>query len=485
MPEAPEASPAGVGAAGIERWGIERVGVHERHHRRLFDNFTLWLSANLVVSTVALGGVAVPVFRLGFGQAVLAVVLFNVLGTLPVAFFATLGPRLGLRQMTLSRYAFGWTGAKVMAFFNVVACIGWSAVGTLLAAEILNALSGGGIPVAAGVLAVAVLTALVSIYGYRYVHLYERYAWIPMAAIFLLIAACVLPRFHPPVPAACGIPALGDWISFGGVVFGAAIGWSSYAADYTAHQPENAPRGRIFAFTFAGVALPCALLELLGLAITGAGYPEAAFAGGGGATVAAVLRPLGLWGSVLLAVLAFGMVGNNIPNDYSLGLSMQVLGRRFQKVPRAVWTFLGAVSYVTIALVANGHFDALLTNFLLVVAYWLGPWSVILLLEHALCRGRYDLGAWNDPGRLPAGWAALLAMAAGFGGVALGASQAFFTGPLARWLDPPHGMDLGFEIGSLAAAVVYLLLRPLERRPPPPSRRPGELSSRACAGGRP
>jgi NCS1 nucleoside transporter family len=451
---------------GIERWGIERVGAHERHHRRLFDNFTLWLSANLVVSTVALGGLAVPVFRLGFAQATAAVVLFNVLGTLPVAFFATLGPRLGLRQMTLSRYAFGWTGAKIMAGFNVVACVGWSAVGTLLAAEILNELSAGAFPIAGGVLAVAVLTAVVSIYGYRYVHFYERHAWIPMAVVFLLIAVLVLPRFRPPVAAAHGVSALGDWISFGGVVFGAAIGWSSYAADYTAHQPEETSRGRVFALTFAGVALPCALLQMLGIVITGAGYPARSFAGGGGAYVAVVLRPLGLWGEILLAVLAFGMVANNIPNDYSLGLSMQVLGRRFQKVPRAVWTFLGAVSYVTIALLANGHFDALLTNFLLVMAYWLGPWSAILLLEHAARRGRYDPDAWDRPERLPSGRAALLAMAAGFVGVALGASQVFFTGPVARWLDPPHGMDLGFELGSLFAAVAYLLLRPLERRPP-------------------
>ena len=51
-------------------------------------------------------------------------------------------------------------------------------------------------------------------------------------------------------------------------------------------------------------------------------------------------------------------------------------------------------------------------------------------------------------------------MAAGFVGVALGASQAFFTGPLARWLDPPHGLDLGFELGSLVAALAYVALRP-------------------------
>ncbi|MBV8821164.1 MAG: hypothetical protein JO123_00070, partial [Ktedonobacteraceae bacterium] len=50
---------------GIETRGIEPVSPKERAHVRIFDNFTMWLSANLVISTVALGALAVPVFRLG------------------------------------------------------------------------------------------------------------------------------------------------------------------------------------------------------------------------------------------------------------------------------------------------------------------------------------------------------------------------------------------------------------------------------------
>jgi len=56
--------------------------------------------------------------------------VFNILGVLPPAIFSTLGPRLGLRQMTIARFSFGWVGRIIMAFFNVAACIGWSAVRT-------------------------------------------------------------------------------------------------------------------------------------------------------------------------------------------------------------------------------------------------------------------------------------------------------------------------------------------------------------------
>jgi len=92
---------------GVETHGIERVSPETRTHVRIIDNFTMWLSANLVISTIGLGALAVPIFGLGFWDSVAVIIIFNALGVLPVAFFSTLGPKLGLRQMTISRFAFG------------------------------------------------------------------------------------------------------------------------------------------------------------------------------------------------------------------------------------------------------------------------------------------------------------------------------------------------------------------------------------------
>src|SRR5690242_9564564 len=108
---------------GLETHGIERVSPTTRTHVRIFDNFTMWLSANLVISTVALGTLATVVFKLGFWDSLAIIFVFNLLGVLPPAILSTLGPRLGLRQMTISRFAFGRIGASIMALFNVAACI--------------------------------------------------------------------------------------------------------------------------------------------------------------------------------------------------------------------------------------------------------------------------------------------------------------------------------------------------------------------------
>src|SRR5919109_1944583 len=150
---------------GIETHGIERVSPATRAHVRIVDNFTMWLSANLVISTVGLGALAVPIFGLGFWDSLAAIVIFNILGVLPVAFFSTLGPRLGLRQMTISRFSFGWVGAIIMALFNVAACIGWFAVHVIVGGQLIAAITNGAVPRWAGILVIAILTTLVSIYG--------------------------------------------------------------------------------------------------------------------------------------------------------------------------------------------------------------------------------------------------------------------------------------------------------------------------------
>jgi NCS1 nucleoside transporter family len=474
---------------GIETHGIERVSPETRTHVRIFDNFTMWLSANLVISTIALGALASQVFFLGFWDSLAVILVFNALGVLPPAIFSTLGPRLGLRQMTISRFSFGWVGGIVMAFFNVAACIGWSAVNVIVGGQLITALACGaaapeqcsasvlGISMSGvvlrslGILLIAILTTLVSIYGYRYVHRYERYAWIPMAIIFVIVTVVMISTKHVvilPTPA-LNAAEIAGMISFGGAVYGFATGWSSYAADYNVNQPENTRPARVFWLTFLGIFIPCVLLEVLGMLLASWLGPNIL----GGQLLAVALGPLGTFGKVLVFLLALSIIANNIPNDYSLGLSVQVFGRSWQRVPRYIWTLIGAIIYVVIAILTAGSFNETLNSFLLLVAYWLGPWAIILIVEHFVIRkGFYNVEDWNNRRRLPIGWAALVAMAIGLFGAFLGLAQALvykgtvtpITGPIGGLINKPFGMDVGFELGVVFALIVYLILRPIELR---------------------
>lgn len=72
-----------------------------------------WLSANLVVTTFAVGVLAIPAFNLSFVNSALVIIFMNILGILPVCFFSTFGPKFGLRQIVLSRFYFGYQGTRL------------------------------------------------------------------------------------------------------------------------------------------------------------------------------------------------------------------------------------------------------------------------------------------------------------------------------------------------------------------------------------
>lgn len=495
-----------VGKLGVEQRGIERVLPDERTDTGMSKIGTLWLSANMTVSTFAIGALAQPVFDLGFVDTSLTIVFINTLGILPVCFFSTFGPRFGLRQMVLSRYFFGYYGAKLgmlasplllvpsipslrlikyttdsaqVAIFNILSCLGWASVNVIVGAQLLAAVNPEHpLPGWAGILIISLSTLLITTFGYRLVHAYERWSWIPVFIIFLIVAGELgrSGKFSSLLPLSRGPAEAGSILSFAASVFGFATGWTSYAADYTVYQPSTSSPRRIFAWTFGGLFFPLVFTELLGAAVmtTAAAGPDdnaykAAYAasGIGGILAAVLVPPLGGFGSFCLVVLALSIVANNCPNIYSVGLSLQVLARRTQRVPRTLWTLLGTCAYLGIAVPGYDMFESWLENFMLVIAYWLAAYEGVSLAEHFVFRrrrhGGYEVADHDRPGRLPPGMAAAGAFGVGVVGAVLGMAQVWFTGPVGRLCGGELGGDVGFELAFGFAGVSYVAFRAVER----------------------
>ena len=75
-----------------------------------------WMAANTTVSTFALGTLGSSIWQMGFKDAALTILFFNLFPTLVVAYFSTWGPKTGLRQLALSRWAVSdllwWNGGE-------------------------------------------------------------------------------------------------------------------------------------------------------------------------------------------------------------------------------------------------------------------------------------------------------------------------------------------------------------------------------------
>lgn len=243
----------------------------------------------------------------------------------------------------------------------------------IVGAQLINAVNPN-VPGYAGIIIIAACTFIVTLFGYKVVHAYEFWSWIPSFIIFLIVLGefAHSGKFYN-IPMQVGSSEAGSILSFAASVFGFATGWTSYAADYTVYQPVNTSSIKVFAWVFGGLMFPLCLTEMLGLAVVTATINDPTYLDAyhndhiGGLLAQVLFGPLGRFGKFCLVVMALSIIANNCPNIYSLTFSLQILARQTQRVPRFLWTFIGTLVYCAIAIPGYSHFESVLENFMLLI----------------------------------------------------------------------------------------------------------------------
>jgi purine-cytosine permease-like protein len=229
-------------------------------------------------------------------------------------------------------------------------------------------------------------------------------------------------------------------------------------ADYFVYYPENTSRWKVFAVTVIGLVISFTPMFILGIGLgsgiaSNASWSDAYNVSQGALAVEA-LRPLGSFGSFISVVLALGLIANLVAPTYAAGLDFQVLGHSFQRVPRVVWNTAGAIIYAVCAIAGREHLAEIFTNFLALMGYWVSIWIGIVLEEHLIFRKWRGIGwnweAWNDPSKLPIGFAASVAFLVGWVGAILCMAQVWYIGPLAAMIGE-YGGDVRSYLGFLTA----------------------------------
>ncbi|MGC4440566.1 cytosine permease, partial [Streptococcus suis] len=92
------------------------------------SQFTLWFGANMQITAVVDGALAV-VFGAEAMTAILGLLIGNILGGIVMALHSAQGPRLGLPQMISSRVQFGVKGAALPLVLVILMYVGFAATG--------------------------------------------------------------------------------------------------------------------------------------------------------------------------------------------------------------------------------------------------------------------------------------------------------------------------------------------------------------------
>ncbi len=437
----------GAKVAAVEPGGAEFIPLSERHGTPL-QQFWTWVSPNMEFATIFVGIIGVWFFGQSFWMASLAIVLGTALGSVSMGALAARGPLFGVPQMVLSRIGFGFLGNILPAGVNaVVAGIGWFAVNSVSGAFALNALFGWNSKICLLIIVLAQLA--VAFFGHNLVHMFERLAFPFLVVVFAIASVVIVSKSHPGAHIA-GVPG-GFLITFG-AAFGYAAGWNPYASDYTRYLPKDTNRKATGLWAGLGVFLSCVLLEIVGAAAATITSVDKF----GANPTAGFTSHLPTWmADVTLLAIALGAICANALNVYSGSMSFLALGI---KLPLALRRAIvaGVFGVVGFFVALSGLHDAgtKYNNFLLVIAYWIGPWLGVFFADQLLRRGKRVDGFLFDRKHNP--WAGFAAMAIAIAvSIYLFANQTDYIGVVPE--HNAHFGDLTFEVGFVLAALLYAL----------------------------
>jgi purine-cytosine permease-like protein len=344
-------------------------------------------------------------------------VLGSALGSLSMGFLAARGPLFGVPQMVLSRIGFGFLGNILPAGINsLVAGVGWFAVNSVSGAFALNALLGWNTKLCLLIIVVAELG--VAFFGHNLVHTFERWSFPFLVVIFAIASVVIVSKAHPGAHVA-GVP--GGWLITFGAAFGYAAGWNPYASDYTRYLPPDTNRRATGLWAAAGFT--------------------------------SHLTP---WlADITLLAIALGAVCANALNIYSGSMSFLAMGIRIHaSMRRAIVAVVFGVAGFFLALSGLHDAGTKYNDFLLIIAYWIGPWLGVFFADQWLRRGKRVDGFLFDRKHNPWGGFAAMAIAIAVS-IYFFANQVRYVGVVPKHY-PAFG-DIAFEVGFVLAAVLYVI----------------------------
>ncbi|BAQ72087.1 permease for cytosine/purines, uracil, thiamine, allantoin [Pseudomonas sp. Os17] len=438
----------------IERRSIDYIPEAERHGR-LLSQFTLWLGANLQITAIVTGALAVVLGGDVF-WSLIGLLIGQLLGGAVMALHAAQGPRLGLPQMISSRVQFGVYGAAIPMVLVCLMYLGFTATGTVLSGQALGQMFG--VSDSLGILIFASVIVLVTVLGYRVIHYIGRVASVIGVVAFFYLFSRLLEQTD--VSALLAIRHF-SWSSFLLAVSLAAswqIAFGPYVADYSRYLPSKTSPLKTFFAAGAGSVIGAQVAMVLG--VFAAALSQGQFAG------REVAYIVGLGGSGAIAAMlyfsiAFGKVTISTLNSYGSFMCIATIISGFRgelkvtRLQRLIAVLLIVGTATLIALLGQHSFLGAFKSFILFLLAFFTPWSAINLVDfYCITKERYDIPALSNPDGRYGRWNVMGITIYVFGVLIQMPfiSTHFYTGPLVASLGDT---DISWIIGLLVPAALY------------------------------
>ena len=443
----------------IEQHSIDYIP-HAERHGKVWHQGPFWFTGNFVLPTLVVGFLG-PSLGLSVWFSVLAVFLGACFGTFFMAFHANQGPRMGLPQMIQSRAQFGSRGALVPFTATVFVYVGFLVFDTILATQGIGLIAPN-----SKILWYPLLIALsivIAVVGHDLLHFIQRWLTYILVIVFAIITVVAIVHFSsaPVDPAAPASTAGWNTVAFlvqFSIAAGYNISYAVYVSDYTRYLPANVSAPKLITSVYAGAALSAVWLMSLG-AILASYIPSA--------DPILALKQIGDlifpgFGTVTVLVSVLALISIMGVNAYGAMLTGASAIDGFKAVRptvrlRVVGLIVVGVACLIIALVIPDNYVASFNNFVLLMLYFLVPWTAVNLVDfYFVRRGKYAITEILKPNGLYGRWSwrGVVAYTVGFLAMIPFFSVSFFVGPVAQLLG---GSDFSFVIGLVVSGGLYLI----------------------------
>jgi nucleobase:cation symporter-1, NCS1 family len=456
----------GTAPAAIERRSIDYVPDAERHGA-LASQFSLWLGTNLQITAIVTGALAVVLGGDVF-WSLIALFAGQLTGGAVMALHGAQGPQLGLPQMISSRVQFGVYGAIIPLAAVCLMYVGFSASGTVLAGQAVGQLLG--VEDGVGIAVFGCLIVVVTLFGYRLIHLLGRVSSVIGVAAFVYMFSRLLASHDLAALLGSRHFSLNQFLLGMSLSASWQIAYGPYVADYSRYLPRTTRGPAIFAAVGLGSVLGSQIAMTFGVfaaALSGKEFEhhEVAYIVGLGSS--------GTVATLLFLCIAFGKVTPTSLNAYGSFLSMATMVSAFRRSVRI--SMVQRLCYVVamvglstlVALLGRHSFLKGFEAFILLLLAVFTPWSAINLVDYyCFTRSRYDVPALSDPNGRYGRWnrTGIAIYVVGILVQVPFLSTAFYTGPLVA---PLGGADVSWIVGLIVpGALYYAIMRASPRQIP-------------------
>jgi nucleobase:cation symporter-1, NCS1 family len=444
-------------------WGIRPVQPALRKLSGL-DLGVLWGDLSIGLLVMVSGALLVP--ALGLPQALLAIAVGSVVGTVPLALVGLAGAREGVPGMVLFRPVLGLRGSYLPSAINLVQLVGWTAFEFWAMGRVANAVARDAIGLDSPLLwliAVAIVCTGLALGGPILIvrRWLERFGIWVVAAVAVWITVRLL--------SAGDLGALWSRPGTGGLPFWAAVdlviampvSWLPLVADF--NRFARAERGAA-AGTFWSYAAGNAWFYTLGalLVLTAGAAPDVLDIG---TTIAATVG-----GGIVLLALLVGESDQAMANIYSSAMSLQNVRPHLPQRPLILGVGAAGLAIAAVLSDAAGAFEVFL---FLIGSVFVPLFGVFAADYFVLSRGRYGENAMFERVDATIRWWALVPWAVGFAVYqwCVPTGPAWWVDGLAHvmhgWLHLPFpligGSPLGASVPSFLVAfamTLFVLRRP-------------------------